>query len=226
MECIIVTGCTSGLGLELHRMLAASADEQRCCVFLGRDLERINQHSKFIYLEVDFSQEYCPQLLLSSLPDNITRITLISNAGMVSPIEQVDSLPSDTFTAAVKVNFVTPAAITSSLAAWTKYNQALFRVINVSSGAANRAINGWASYCATKAGFKMFLDVLSVEQSDSEIVHFDPGVMNTAMQKTIRSSNTESMADVELFVEYKNKNKLNNTRDVATRLLQESKIYL
>lgn len=226
MECLIITGCTRGLGFELHRILALDDDGQRCCVFLGRNLRRLEKNPKFIYLETDFTQEYMGKELLDSLPKNLTRVTVISNAGMVSPIVQVEHLPINVFTDAVKVNFTAPAALISSLALWAKENQALLRVLNVSSGAANSAIPGWATYCSTKAGFKMFLDVLSAEQSTTEVIHFDPGVMNTDMQKEIRASNLESMPDVDIFIEYEKNNRLNIPEDVAIQIMEMLKVYV
>lgn len=226
MECLIVTGCTSGLGLELHQILASIEDQQRCCVFLGRNLDRLDKHPKFVYLNVNFSHEYSPQLLLTSLPNSISQITVISNAGMVAPIEKVDNLPLSTFSEAVKVNFVTPVAIISSIAAWAKKQKISFRILNVSSGAANRPIKGWSSYCSTKAAFKMFLDVLAAEQPNTEVIHFDPGVMNTSMQKEIRSASLDRMPDVSQFLDYQKDNTLSSPLDVAKRLLLELNVYL
>ena len=220
MECLIITGCTSGLGLELHRNLALEADERYCCICLGRDLKRLEKNPAFIYLETDFTKEYVGKFLLNSLPENLTRVTIISNAGVVSPIVQVEHLPINAFADAVKVNFTTPVALVSSLALWTKQNQVLLRVLNVSSGAANRAIQGWATYCATKVGFKMFLDVLSAEQPLTEVIHFDPGVMDTAMQKEIRESSLDRMPDIDIFTEYKKNNRLISPKDVAIQLLK------
>lgn len=61
----------------------------------------------------------------------------------------------------------------------------------------------------------IFLKVLSSENPDYRVVLFDPGVVDTGMQKDIRESVSEVFTDKEMFKSYEEKNQLNDPRLVA-----------
>ena len=51
-----------------------------------------------------------------------------------------------------------------------------------------RPIEGWAAYCAAKAGGEMFFRVLAAERPDLRVVNVNPGRMDTGMQGVLRRS--------------------------------------
>jgi NAD(P)-dependent dehydrogenase (short-subunit alcohol dehydrogenase family) len=63
-------------------------------------------------------------------------------------------------------------------------------IVNLSSGAAHRAVEGWSAYCAAKAGVHALLGVLALETAGSGIrVHgFQPGAVDTGMLETVRDA--------------------------------------
>jgi NAD(P)-dependent dehydrogenase (short-subunit alcohol dehydrogenase family) len=63
-------------------------------------------------------------------------------------------------------------------------------VINLSSGAAFRPLEGWSAYCASKAGLAMFTRSIDLEYGAQGIraVGFAPGLVDTGMQAQIRAS--------------------------------------
>jgi len=78
----------------------------------------------------------------------------------------------------------------------------------VSSGAAHGAPPvGWGAYGISKAAFFQSFKVLEREFRDTGVVvgSFTPGVVDTAMQGTIRSSSEESMPIVKVFRGMKDK---------------------
>ena len=64
------------------------------------------------------------------------------------------------------------------------------RIINLSSGAAHRPLEGWSAYCAAKAGLAMLTRSLQLEYGEYGIrsFGFSPGVVDTGMQAEIRAS--------------------------------------
>jgi NAD(P)-dependent dehydrogenase (short-subunit alcohol dehydrogenase family) len=82
------------------------------------------------------------------------------------------------------------------------------RIINLSSGAALRPLEGWSAYCAAKAGLAMLTRSLALEYGEAGIraFGFAPGVVDTDMQAEIRASGInpvsrlprESLADPSL----------------------------
>src|SRR5690606_15700892 len=63
-------------------------------------------------------------------------------------------------------------------------------IVNLSSGAAHRPMEGWSAYCAGKAGLAMVTQSLALEYGARGIraFGFAPGVVDTDMQGEIRAS--------------------------------------
>jgi NAD(P)-dependent dehydrogenase (short-subunit alcohol dehydrogenase family) len=68
------------------------------------------------------------------------------------------------------------------------------RIVNVSSGAAVNAVEGWSAYCAAKAGLTHFTRVLAAEEPGITVVALRPGVVDTRMQGVIREQGPGNMA--------------------------------
>jgi benzil reductase ((S)-benzoin forming) len=100
----------------------------------------------------------------------------------------------------------------------------LRRIVNISSGAARRPISGWTAYCAAKAGLDMASRVLALEAGQRglaiEVSSLAPGVIDTAMQETVRGSSEEDFADVERFRAMKAEGVLRPAAEVAADILR------
>ena len=66
----------------------------------------------------------------------------------------------------------------------------------------------------------MALDILEDENHNLRLYHFDPGVMDTKMQESIRQSDKSSMNDVELFRDLYSDGKLRDPKDVALEIVE------
>jgi benzil reductase ((S)-benzoin forming) len=94
------------------------------------------------------------------------------------------------------------------------------RVTTISSGASLRAISGWSAYCVAKAGLDMWAKCLALEGAENNIsaISVAPGIVDTDMQKTIRSSNENDFPDHKTFVELHNDGQLVQPKLVAEKL--------
>ena len=63
-------------------------------------------------------------------------------------------------------------------------------IVNVSSGAAHRAMEGWSAYCASKAGLDMLTNRWrsNTDAVGMRVFGFAPGIVDTEMQASIRAS--------------------------------------
>jgi NAD(P)-dependent dehydrogenase (short-subunit alcohol dehydrogenase family) len=63
-------------------------------------------------------------------------------------------------------------------------------IVNLSSGAAHKPMEGWSAYCAGKAGLAMVTRSLHLEYAARGVraFGFAPGVVDTDMQGAIRAS--------------------------------------
>lgn len=148
---------------------------------------------------------------------------LIHNAGVVEPIGAVGALRSEGIAAAVAVNLTAPLLLTNAFLAAVGRSVSV-RVLFISSGAASRVVEGWATYCATKAGGEMFFDAVAAQYRDDprvEVVSVNPGVMDTDMQADIRSSSTGYFPDRERYLGLHQRGELPSPTDVAARIVEQ-----
>jgi NAD(P)-dependent dehydrogenase (short-subunit alcohol dehydrogenase family) len=71
-------------------------------------------------------------------------------------------------------------------------------IINVSSGAAHRPLEGWSAYCAGKAGLAMLTRSIDLEHRPAgiRVFGFQPGTTDTDMQVTIRASGVNMVSRI------------------------------
>ena len=101
-------------------------------------------------------------------------------------------------------------------------NKADFILVNISSGAANRAIPSWASYCASKAALNILTEALYLEEKEKGIdlkaFAVAPGVIDTGMQEQIRSASPEQFSAVDNFRKMKADGVLFSAEEAALKL--------
>ena len=96
------------------------------------------------------------------------------------------------------------------------------RVVFISSGAAQKAYRGWTHYCSTKAGLDMLMQAIALEQSDRErpvrVAAFNPGRIETDMQKLLREQSPEDFPAVDDFVAAATDGRTGSPRGAARKL--------
>lgn len=114
---------------------------------------------------------------------------LVNNAGVINPIGRIAEADDADWERNIQVNLVGPfnmvrAALPVMVAAGGG------TIVNLSSGAAHRALEGWSAYCAAKAGLAMFTQSIALEYGirGIRVFGFAPGTTDTEMQSIIRSS--------------------------------------
>jgi benzil reductase ((S)-benzoin forming) len=151
------------------------------------------------------------------------KIIYISNAGDINPINKIGEIASQEMVDSLSVNILSPAnCINYLLNNYSNIEQLL--IINISSGAANKAIKGWSLYSSAKAYMKTYFDVLEAEIKDTNygriiVKQIDPGAMDTDMQQVIRNANVPSEQLDRLKNLYENYN-LKQPKDVAEMIIQ------
>ncbi|MGD1824173.1 SDR family oxidoreductase [Chromobacterium violaceum] len=150
-------------------------------------------------------------------------VTLINNAGVVTPIAQAGHYPADEVVKAVAINVTAPLLATDALLSATNHLPARRRVLNISSGAAAKAYPGWSVYCATKAALDHFSRSAAVEQEShanpAQIVALYPGVVDTDMQGCIRASDEGQFPQKARFDALKADGALSRPGDAARQIV-------
>jgi benzil reductase ((S)-benzoin forming) len=194
---ILVTGTSSGIGKELRLILYKDL-KYDLKVFHSRtpSIEYIeNENNKFLFGNIeDFSIDWFDDYDLSSF----STIVFVNNASTIEPINKFKNISIGSLNKSISVNILATAKITQCLLNLKQENTKLI-IFNISSGANSKPIDGWSSYCLTKSATKIMLDVINLENENVLVVHHDPGLVNTNMQRKIRASAKYQMNDIEYF---------------------------
>ncbi|MEH7384149.1 SDR family NAD(P)-dependent oxidoreductase, partial [Bacillus sp. JJ1521] len=150
---------------------------------------------------------------------NAEGIYLVNNAGTIDPIKPIGKASPRELTENIHVNLLAPMLLSSYFIRHTESFATKKVIVNISSGAANRARHGWTAYSSSKAGIDMFTKSVAFEQQSVEnpvsVISFSPGVMDTEMQEVIRKTKKEDFAEVEQFIEFNEKGMLRSPDFVA-----------
>ena len=114
---------------------------------------------------------------------------LVNNAGVIEPIGPLASSDPAAWRRNIEINLI--GAYNAVRAMLPRMLDASGgTIINVSSGAAHRPLEGWAAYCAGKAGLAMLTNAIALEtvRSGIRVFGLSPGVIDTDMQGQIRAS--------------------------------------
>ena len=124
------------------------------------------------------------------------RIALVNNAGRLGRCAPLRNLEIGDLQRTVNLNLVTPGVLVGYFL--RQEPTVPFRVVDLSSGAAEQPYAGWAAYCSTKIGLRMLgrVAALEVESSresggghaDFSLLSFAPNVVDTAMQGELRDA--------------------------------------
>lgn len=196
-QTVIVTGASRGLGAATAQtaaqmganvaLMARSADQLEA---VARQIRDAGGQALPVVGDVTNSAD-CQRVVAGAL-DRFGQIdALVNNAGVLGPIAPIADGELKAWGMNWAVNLLGPFLLTQ--AALPHLRQRKGRVIHVSSGAAISAIPGWAAYCAAKAALNHFSRVLAEEEPSITTIAFRPGVVDTAMQATIREEGAQGM---------------------------------
>ena len=212
-KCFVITGASSGLGKALKDFLIS--ETHHFVVSLSRRAEpedALTERVLFSFCDLasldntDVIKDICKKYQNED-------IIYINNAATILPLHRVGCFKDDELTVYFKTNVEAPVRLINELVASKKKG---LTVLNISSGAAKRAISHWSLYCAAKAAVNMFCDVLAIDYPEIIVRNINPGVINTRMQSQIRESN---IPDLQIFSDLSENDQLKEPIDAAREIL-------
>lgn len=201
---VIVTGASRGIGKATAGHFAALGAH---VVLAARDAARIND----IVTELnnaglsvcawptDVADAVQVKSLIDATVEETGRIDLmVNNAGLIDPIVHLGESDPSAWGTIVDVNlkgvyhglrYAIPIMVA----------QGEGTIVNISSGAATSALEGWSHYCATKAAVLSLTRVADREYREHgvRVIGLSPGTVATRMQEQIQSSGINPVSQLD-----------------------------
>lgn len=193
----VVTGAGRGLG---RAIAEAMADQGASVILVSRSEDQLQEVAEAInnsggraeVFPADISSRHQVARLAGFIQDRFPAIDiLVNNAGVIGPAN-IDGADADQdWETTIGVNltgayYCTRAAVDSM---HRKKTETGGKIINIVSGLGQMPFPRFCAYAAAKAGLIQMTRSLSMELAPDgiQVNAIDPGVMDTAMQETIRS---------------------------------------
>lgn len=122
---------------------------------------------------------------------------LVNNAGVIEPIASIADGDPAAWARSIAVNLIGAYnAIRAVLPGMLLSGDGT--IVNVSSGAAVRPLEGWSAYCSGKAGLHMLTRAVALETAGQgiRVFGFQPGPTDTDMQVPVRASGINPISQI------------------------------
>ena len=159
MEYYFITGTSQGIG----RALAETLLQRENVRVIGISRTNPIVHERFTVWQADLLDS--ETLNNFSFPEynDATKVVLVNNAGMLGEVGYVGHLSPDEIADVFTLNLTATSVLANAFLRVYAGKKVPALIANISSGAGKNPIDGWAAYCASKAGLDMFSNVLAEE---------------------------------------------------------------
>ena len=198
---VVISGASRGIGASAAR---AFADGGANVVLLARSGDAIGELAGEIgpaalAVPCDVSRYWEVEAALGAARDTFGGLdVLINNAGVIDPIGHLSGTDPEAWAQCIDINLKgvmhgMRAALPGMIA------QGGGTIINISSGAAHNAVEGWSAYCSSKAGVYMLTRMGDKEARDKgvRVLGLSPGTVATEMQRTIKASGINPVSQLD-----------------------------
>ena len=219
-RCAVITGASRGIGAALAEHFAAHGLSLGLC---SRSAPAMAAGERVIAQQLDVTDEGAVETFAAEVIDRFGQIDVwINNAGVLDPMAPLRDVDAADFRRHVDINLTGVFLGTRTFVRHLRARGGEGVLINVSSGAAWSAYQGWAAYCAGKAGLERLTEVVAAEEAESGLRAYAiaPGVVDTAMQENIRGCEPDRFPDVDRFLQLKEDDAFNTAGFVASQFLE------
>jgi 3-oxoacyl-[acyl-carrier protein] reductase len=199
----IITGASRGIGAAAAEAMAAAG---AAVMLTARDgalaaevVGRITAAGgKAEAMACDVSDFVAVERLVARTVERLGRPDiLINNAGVIEPIALLADSDPSAWARSIEINLIGAYnAVRAVLPAMLAASGGT--IVNVSSGAALRPLEGWSAYCSGKAGVAMLTQAIKLELAERgiRVFGFQPGTTDTDMQVKIRASGLNMISQI------------------------------
>ncbi len=222
MQTIILTGSTGGLGSVLAKRIREENIGNLICIYRDElkfhSIFKNMQEGIFPYMTYEKDDYEKIKKVIGNLKTD--EIVLVLNAFSIVPIKLTGEFSHKEIKEMISGNIIQSVTLLNCICGLCKEQAFKLKIINLDSGAADFPLTGWGNYCASKAYMNAFLSVVALENPGYKVVSFDPGVMDTSMQKQIREAERRVFDKVDQFISYKAEGKLVEPQVIADEIIE------
>jgi NAD(P)-dependent dehydrogenase (short-subunit alcohol dehydrogenase family) len=196
-KCAIVTGSSSGLGLEITKSLLDSG----YIVFGGSRSGTDLEHDNFYDVELDISNEESVEEFFETIREFAPQVNLVVNNAGVCEMSSVAMMTSEMFEEHLAINTLGPFLLFKNLEAFLIKEET--HIISILSTAAQYGYPNVSAYNASKFGQLGFLQSLKKEWKDHKVkfTNLYPGAIDTPLwDKMGTKFSREKMLKVTDFI--------------------------
>jgi len=223
MTYYFITGTSKGIG----KAIAEEALQADNTIIYGISRSRSITHERYYHQPADLSDITALRNNLHKLfpvLEDPEKIVLINNAGVLGEVDYLGSQTTDNFEFVFDVNVIAPAMLMNTFISAYHEQTCPKTIINISSGAGQRPVDGWSAYCASKAALDMLSLTCQKEQdilkSGIKVYSLSPGVVDTHMQAQIRQVSQEQFSELNKFLDLKKNSSLQTPAQVSQKILK------
>jgi NAD(P)-dependent dehydrogenase (short-subunit alcohol dehydrogenase family) len=224
MNAAIVTGVSRGLGEALAVALIARGFT---VLGVGRRASDKLPGDRFRFARCDLGEperiDAAVGAAFSALANEpLSHVTLINNAAVAGPIGNIGTLDAAEAQRSLATDIGAPLALANLFCRTFVDDRVERRIINISSGAAVRALAGSSVYSIGKAAIEMLTLSIAAEHAEPAFrcISLRPGIFETDMQRSMRSQDPAKFPSVALFRGFKEQNMLKDPADVAVAIVE------
>lgn len=198
---VVITGASRGIGAAAAQVFVRAGAKVALLARSEADIQVLaaGLGTEAMALVCDVAQAASVGAAMAAVIARWGRIdVLINNAGVIEPIARIaDTDPAD-WSHAIDVNL---KGVFNGMryAIPVMRAQGAGTILTVSSGAAHTPLEGWAAYCASKAGAAMLTRAAHLEEAAHglRIMGMSPGTVATEMQVVIKASGVNPVSQLD-----------------------------
>lgn len=206
---IIITGNTSGIGLELNKLLIRNNH------IIGISKSKSNiQNNLQVKVNLNNLNILKKKIFEIKIPNKIDY--LILNAGILGKIDKINNITIKEFLDILKINFLSNKVLIDVL---LRKKIKIKNVIAISSGAAKSGKDGWGLYCTSKAALYQLINTYDLEHKNIKFINLAPGLAKTRMQDEIYLVKDKNIKSVKKFQQLYRMNQISSPESIAKKII-------
>jgi NAD(P)-dependent dehydrogenase (short-subunit alcohol dehydrogenase family) len=231
----VITGASRGLGAGLAVHFAASGMHLGLCARHRPQLVvrtrptahdgHVDRSELPVFAAADVTDRDALERFAAAVVARFGRIDLwVNNAGLLGPIgplADVDEFDPASVARTIDVNVTGVLHGTAVFAAHVRSREGTGVLVNISSGAAVKPYEGWATYCASKSAVDQLTRVVALEEARHGLRAHSvaPGLVDTDMQANVRAADEADFPEVDRFRRAAEEHRFNSPAWVAEHIL-------